>query len=187
MKLNSYLEFVNEAKIKPAKLTKEETKKVAETLAAGMAKAEKKPCKVNMKTLEEASFDLDLDGIEYDGGSFVIHDDGKVVNHAVTPNEVYGTVDSTVDEFAKNIKKPLKESEESIEEKDDRKLSLAQETIQKKRALEGKQDELIKKLKAAGEKDDARIVKLTRLQIKKIEHQIAILMIDEEIKEMSKK
>jgi hypothetical protein len=79
------------------------------------------------------------------------------------------------------------ESDEFLDEADDKKLTLAQETIQKKRDLEDKKSELIKKLKAAGEKDDARASKLLRLQIKKIELQISMLLIDEQIKEMSKK
>ena len=81
----------------------------------------------------------------------------------------------------------LIESDELLDEADDKKLTLAQETIQKKRDLEDKKSELLKKLKAAGEKDDARASRLLRLQIKKIELQISMLLIDEQIKEMSKK
>jgi|688.fasta_scaffold1100089_2 hypothetical protein len=81
----------------------------------------------------------------------------------------------------------LIESDELLDEADDKKLTLAQETIQKKRDLEDKKSELLKKLKAAGEKDDARASRLLRLQIKKIELQISMLLIDEQIKEMTKK
>jgi hypothetical protein len=63
-----------------------------------------------MKSLEEASFDLDIDGEEYDGGSYYINDSGEVVNAAVTPHEVYGTVNSSVEDFIKGLKKPIKES-----------------------------------------------------------------------------
>jgi hypothetical protein len=84
----------------------------------------------------------------------------------------------------------LQSYEDFLNEAQDRKLSLAQETIQKKRALEDKKDQLLKKLKDANDKDDAksaRSAKLLKLQIKKIENQIEILLIDEQIKEMTKK
>lgn len=99
----------------PAGLTKAQTKKVAETLAKAMSKAEGAKVTVNLKTLEEDSFDLDYDGEEYDGGSYNIYDDGSVVNHAVTPNEIYGKMDSSVEDFIKGLKKPIKESEEVSE------------------------------------------------------------------------
>lgn len=101
----------------PAGLTKAQTKKVAETLAKAMSKAEGAKVTVNLKTLEEDSFDLDYDGEEYDGGSYNIYDDGSVVNHAVTPNEIYGKMDSSVEDFIKGLKKPIKESEEITEAK----------------------------------------------------------------------
>jgi len=66
-------------------------------------------------------------------------------------------------------------------------LSVTLETLQKKKELEGKRDELVKKLKEAGEKDDTETAKMARLQIKKIDNQIEILMIDAKIKEMSEK
>jgi hypothetical protein len=81
----------------------------------------------------------------------------------------------------------LIESDEFLDEADTEKLSLAQETIQKKRDLEDKKSELVKKLKDANEKDDAKASKLLRLQIKKIQLQISMLLVDEQIKEMSKK
>jgi hypothetical protein len=101
----------------PAGLTKAQTKKVAETLAKAMSKADNAKVTVNLRTLEEDSFDLDYDGEEYDGGSYNIYDDGSVVNHAVTPNEIYGTSDSSVEDFIKGLKKPIKESEEVTESK----------------------------------------------------------------------
>ena len=101
----------------PAGLTKAQTKKVAETLAKAMSKAEGAKVTVNLKTLEEDSFDLDYNGEEYDGGSYNIYDDGSVVNHAVTPSEIYGKMDSSVEDFIKGLKKPIKESEEITEAK----------------------------------------------------------------------
>lgn len=113
----------------PAGLTKAQTKKVAETLAKAMSKADNAKVTVNLRTLEEDSFDLDYNGEEYDGGSYNIYDDGSVVNHAVTPNEIYGTSDSSVEDFIKGLKKPVKESfldayDENSEELDESKITL---------------------------------------------------------------
>lgn len=113
----------------PAGLTKAQTKKVAETLAKAMSKVDNAKVTVNLRTLEEDSFDLDYNGEEYDGGSYNIYDDGSVVNHAVTPNEIYGTSDSSVEDFIKGLKKPIKESfldayDENSEELDESKITL---------------------------------------------------------------
>ena len=91
-------------------LSASETKKVAETLAKAISKHDGCKCTVNTKTLEDRSFDLDVNGEEFDGGSYYINDKGEVVNAAVTPHEVYGTVDSSVEDFIKGLKKPIKES-----------------------------------------------------------------------------
>ena len=93
----------------PAGLSKAETKKVAETLAKAISKNDGVKCTVNVKTLEEDSFDLDVDGEEFDGGSYNIYDDGSVRNMAVR-GEKYGTATSTVEDFIKGLKKPVKEA-----------------------------------------------------------------------------
>lgn len=109
-------EELDEAKKDIARyITLAQTKKVAETLAKAISKADGVKCTVNQKSLEEASFDLDVDGEEYAGGSYVIYTDGNIVNHAVTPNEIYGDIDSSVEDFIKGLKKPIKESEEISE------------------------------------------------------------------------
>ena len=92
-----------------AGLSKAETKKVAETLAKAISKNDGVKCTVNVKTLEEDSFDLDVDGEEYDGGSYNIYNDGSVRNMAVR-GEKYGTTTSTVEDFIKGLKKPVKEA-----------------------------------------------------------------------------
>lgn len=107
----SLKESVNEANNygAPAGLSKAETKKVAETLAKAISKNDGVKCTVNVKTLEEDSFDLDIDGQEFDGGSYNLYDDGSVRNMAVH-GEKYGTTTSTVEDFIKGLKKPVKES-----------------------------------------------------------------------------
>jgi hypothetical protein len=95
---------VDEA-IKPAGLSKAETKKVAETYAKAISKNDGVKCTVNLKSLEEDSFDLDIDGEEYAGGSYMITLDGDVINAAISEKPVYGQIDSTVDQIIKNLKK----------------------------------------------------------------------------------
>ena len=94
----------NEA-VAPAGLTKAETKKVAETYAKAISKHDNCKCTVNAKSLEEDSFDLDIDGEEYAGGSYIITADGDVINMAVPEKPVYGQIESTVDQIIKNLKK----------------------------------------------------------------------------------
>jgi len=94
---------VDEA-IKPAGLSKAETKKVAETYAKAIGKNDGVKCTVNLKSLEEDSFDLDIDGEEYAGGSYMITLDGDVINAALPEKPVYGQIDSTVDQIIKNLK-----------------------------------------------------------------------------------
>ena len=91
--------------IKPAGLSKAETKKVAETYAKAIGKNDGVKCTVNLKSLEEDSFDLDIDGEEYAGGSYIITLDGDVINAALPEKPVYGQIDSTVDQIIKNLKK----------------------------------------------------------------------------------
>ena len=90
---------------KPAGLSKEETMEVAQRFADAMSKADGKKVTVNKRTLEEDSFDLDVDGEEFDGGSYNIFQNGNVMNMAVRNNPVYGKKNDSVDTIAKNMKK----------------------------------------------------------------------------------
>ena len=93
-----------------ANLSKEETKKIALKYADGLSMAGMGKFSVNNK-IDEDSFDLDLNDIEYDGGSYVIFGDGSVVNMAITPAQRYGSIDSTPFEIknkAIDIQKQLK-------------------------------------------------------------------------------
>jgi hypothetical protein len=78
---------------KPAGLSKEETFKIAQKLADAMSKIENEKYTVNKKSIEGDSFDLDVDGEEYDGGSYNLYDNGNIVNHAignVVKEPIYG-------------------------------------------------------------------------------------------------
>jgi len=92
---------------KPAGLSKEETMVIAQKFADAMSKADGTKVTVNKRTLEEDSFDLDVDGEEFDGGSYNIYQNGNVMNMAVPSNPVYGKKNDTVDTIAKNMKKML--------------------------------------------------------------------------------
>ena len=103
--------LVNEAK--PAGLSKKETLKVAQKFADALTKLDGKKFTVN-SDYEEDSFDLDVDGEEYEGGSYNINADGSVVNMAVRHpktkvSPTYGNIDDDIKTIIKNIKN-LKES-----------------------------------------------------------------------------
>lgn len=100
------LAMLNEAK-KEAGLSKEETLVVAQKFADAMSKADSAKVTVNKRTLEEDSFDLDVDGEEFDGGSYIIYQNGDVMNAAVPGNPVYGKKNDSIDTIAKNMKKML--------------------------------------------------------------------------------
>jgi hypothetical protein len=81
----------------------EATKKVAEKLAVALEAETGKPVEVNMTTLEPNSFDLNLNGVEYDGGSYNIYDNGAVRNMAMGGRK-YGELDFSVEQFFDGIK-----------------------------------------------------------------------------------
>jgi hypothetical protein len=83
-------------------LSIEETKKVAKKYAEALSIFDNKKYTVN-KFIEPNSFDLDIDGDEFDGGSYSIYGDGSVVNMAVTPSARYGSVSSSVDEIVAKL------------------------------------------------------------------------------------
>jgi hypothetical protein len=98
-----------EAKFKPMGLSKDETLKVAKTYAEAISKLDGIKCTVNMKTLEEDSFDLDLPGDEFAGGSYSIDSEGNVYNDGMgvgmkTP-PIYGKYNDSVSTIMKNIEK----------------------------------------------------------------------------------
>ena len=98
--------FLSEAK--PAGLSKEETLEVAQKFADALTKVDGKEYTVS-GDYEEDSFDLDIDGEEYAGGSYNINDDGSVVNMAVWNDKnispTYGDKDDDVKTIIKKIKK----------------------------------------------------------------------------------
>ena len=99
-------ESVTEAK--RAGLSKKETLKVAQKFAAALTKLDGKKYTVS-KDYEEDSFDLDIDGDEYAGGSYNINDDGSVVNMATwnrktNVSPTYGNMNDDIKTIIKTIK-----------------------------------------------------------------------------------
>ena len=86
-------------------LTKDATMKIAQLYAKAISKADGTKCTVNQKSVEPGSFDLDCDGIEYDGGSYYIDTNGDVINAAISGKPVYGKWNDTVDVIVRNVKK----------------------------------------------------------------------------------
>ena len=98
---------------KRAGLSKKETLKVAQKFAAALTKLDGMKYTVS-SDYEEDSFDLDVDGEEYAGGSYNINDDGSVVNMATwnrktNVSPTYGNMDDDIKTIIKTIKN-LKES-----------------------------------------------------------------------------
>ena len=86
----------------------ENASNTAEKFAQYMSKKEGKNFTVTPGSVDEKSSDLDVDGIEYEGGSYLIKDNGDIVNAAVTPNEVYGNVNQLEEgDLMQNIGKGL--------------------------------------------------------------------------------
>ena len=72
------------------------TFKVAKNFAKYMSKKEGKDFEVTMNSVDEYSFDLDLDGEPYAGGSYLIQN-GNIHNVAIPGNPIYATTDDMED------------------------------------------------------------------------------------------
>ena len=88
----------------PEDLTLEDTLEAAKKIAYALSTETGKKAVVNMDTIEPASFDIDLNGIEFDGGSYNIYDDGTIKNMAMG-GRVYGHIDMDVNQMYDAIKK----------------------------------------------------------------------------------
>jgi len=90
---------------RPYGLSKEETLEVAKRFAKALSITDGVKVTVNMTTLDEDSFDLDYDGVEFDGGSYNIYDDGAVKNMATRKTPTLGYKDDSVQSIVKYLKK----------------------------------------------------------------------------------
>jgi hypothetical protein len=73
-------------------MTTQETSGHAERFAKYMSDKEGKTFTVTAGSVEGPSFDLDLDGKKYDGGSYIISKSGDIVNMALPNNPVYANI-----------------------------------------------------------------------------------------------
>ena len=73
-------------------MTTQETSGHAERFAKYMSDKEGKTFTVTVGSVEGPSFDLDLDGVKYDGGSYIISKSGDIVNMALPGNPVYANI-----------------------------------------------------------------------------------------------
>ena len=73
-------------------MTIEETLMIANKISKALSIIDKEPVTVNMDTLESASFDLDWNGSEFDGGSYIITNSGNIRNMAMR-GDIYGHID----------------------------------------------------------------------------------------------
>lgn len=112
----NFHQFLNEASGKPMGLSVDKTKKVTELYAKALLKADGTKCTVNIRTLEEDSFDLDCNGEEFAGGSYTIHSNDDVVNNATPGSPVYGkSNDSVVNEGNITIKRQYTENHPAVD------------------------------------------------------------------------
>ena len=122
----------------------EDASGLAEKFAQYMSKKEGRKFTVTAGSVDEKSFDLDLDGEKYDGGSYLVKDNGDIVNVAAG-NEVYGNVNQ------------LKEGEAAYEYEKGKK---AGEAIEKKKMTKKELKEMIKAAflaEAEGDEADAEV------------------------------
>jgi hypothetical protein len=73
-------------------MTTQETSGHAERFAKYMSDKEGKTFTVTAGSVEGPSFDLDLDGEQYEGGSYIISKSGDIVNMALPNNPVYANI-----------------------------------------------------------------------------------------------
>jgi len=96
---------------------------VAEKFAQYMSKKEGKKFTVTPGSVDEKSFDLDVDGLKYEGGSYLIDNNGDIINVAVG-NEVYGNIAQLDEGEAAYEYEKGKEAGEKIEKKKMKKSEL---------------------------------------------------------------
>jgi hypothetical protein len=85
------------------------THKIAEKFAKYMSEKEGRDFTVTMNSVDEYSFDLDLDGEPYEGGSYLLKG-GDIINAAVPGNPVYAKINQFLEEGYDEFKRADKGS-----------------------------------------------------------------------------
>jgi len=86
----------------PKDISLEQTIDIAKKVAEIISKEGKGIATVNMKSIEPASFDLDFNNVEYDGGSYNINDNGDVVNMALPEKPIVYNWKNELNEDSEN-------------------------------------------------------------------------------------
>jgi hypothetical protein len=106
---------VKEAMMDVAKdMTTQETAGIAERFAKYMSNKEGYDFTVTVDSVEGPSFDLDVDGQEYEGGSYVILTNGDILNMALPGNPVYANISMLNEEEKPKTKMKKSELKELI-------------------------------------------------------------------------
>jgi hypothetical protein len=87
------------------------THKIAEKFAEYMSEKEGRDFTVTMNSVDEYSFDLDLDGELYEGGSYLLKG-GDIINAAVPGNPVYAKINQFLEEGYDEFKRADKGSKD---------------------------------------------------------------------------
>jgi hypothetical protein len=83
-------------------ITTQQATKIADKFAKYMSSKENKKFTVTKGSVEGPSFDLNVDGFKYEGGSYIIDTKGDIINVAISKPEVYGNIsmlESTLKEY----------------------------------------------------------------------------------------
>jgi len=111
--------------------SKKEVEKAANLIASAISQADKVKAKVHDLEYDKgrgAGFEISIDGEKYDGGSYVVRDNGDVVNAAIGnshPNAVYNTIgNKDIADVFINMEKY-----ESLKEQSDDALILIQQAL----------------------------------------------------------
>ena len=113
-------EYLDESKIEEKMLdvakdmTTQEASGHAERFAKYMSNKEGNEFTVTAGSVEGPSFDLDVDGIEYEGGSYVILTNGDILNMALPGNPVYANISMLNEEEKPKTKMKKSELKELI-------------------------------------------------------------------------
>ena len=75
-----------------SEMTTQESSGHAERFAKYMSDKEGKTFTVTAGSVDGPSFDLDLDGVKYEGGSYIISQSGEILNMALPGNPVYANI-----------------------------------------------------------------------------------------------
>ena len=113
-------------------MTTQEASGHAERFAKYMSDKEGKTFTVTAGSVDGPSFDLDLDGEKYEGGSFLISQAGEIINMALPENPVYGNISMLEGkkEYYKNAEADDAEHIKALDKdmKDDKKSSKMKES-----------------------------------------------------------